>query len=214
MHDGASISAAQAVERVLPIFEGFMDLKVVDVYWSHNASSDGDDKGRIGQWAYCIRMTPAYGGAYMPYCNSSSHGNRSEMDMMRPWRYERVCAAVAGDGTLLSLLWEGGLNVTEKISETTKLLSYDEILSLFRTQMNRRYATETHTAITVTDVSLGLFRIREQHSQNTGLLVPAWFITAGIMDESNGMELRWDISNPLCIINAIDGTIIDPHIGY
>ncbi len=213
IHEGASVTASQAVGRVLPCFDGITELKVVDIFWSHNASADGDDRGKIGRWAYLIRMTPIFGNAYMPYCKATSTGGQIETDVMRPWRYEHVCAAVAGDGTLLSLIWESRLKVTEILTETAKLLPYDEILSSFQQNMNRRYPN-SHFTGTVQDVTLGLFRIREQYSQDTGLLVPAWFITGEAVYESGEILSTWNESNPLCVINAIDGSIINPRIGY
>ena len=113
----------------------------------------------------------------------------------------------------MSLIWESRLKVTEILTETAKLLPYDEILSSFQQNMNRRYPN-SHFTGTVQDVTLGLFRIREQYSQDTGLLVPAWFITGEAVYESGEILSTWNESNPLCVINAIDGSIINPRIGY
>lgn len=213
VHEDASVSASQAIETVLSLMDGFADLAVNSVYWSHNADSDGDNAGRIGLWAYLIRLTPVYDGAFGAYCTATSRGTQSEREVMRPWRYESVCAAVAPDGTLLSLKWEGGLKVTETVVTSTKLLPYDEIVSIFRKYMNRLGWNE-HYIFTVDDVQLGLFRIREQNSPDTGLLVPVWFFTGSQVDDRDGWTGHWDAMGPLCIINAIDGSIIDVHKGY
>ena len=63
--------------------------------------------------------------------------------------------------------------------------------------------------VRVTGVKLGLFRIREQNSMETGLLVPAWVITGVCNAKGDEREL-----DPLCVINAVDGSIIDAHKGY
>lgn len=213
VHEGASVSASQAIETVLSLMDGFADLAVNSVFWSHNADSDGDNAGRIGMWAYLIRLTPVYDGAFGAYCTATSRGTQSEREVMRPWRYEFVCAAVAPDGTLLSFKWEGGLKVTETVVTSTKLLPYDEIVSIFRQHMNRLGWNE-HYTFTVDDVQLGLFRIREQNSPDTGLLVPVWFITGSQINDRDEQINQWGTSSPLCIINAIDGTIIDVYKGY
>jgi hypothetical protein len=75
-------------------------------------------------------------------------------------------------------------------------------------------------------VQLGLYRVREQNSFDTGLLVPAWFFT-GTLTYSESVQaerlqigfqdwetFRFDSLNPLLIVNAVDGSIIDPQKGY
>ena len=125
------------------------------------------------------------------------------------WDYECVIAAVSPDGVLLSLNWRGSAKVTETVAKTTTLLSYEEISDFFRQQMNRCLYGEG-AEMTVTAVKLGLFRIREQNSMETGLLVPAWVFT-GRLTTSDGGQKEY---NPLLVVNAIDGSIIDAGKGY
>jgi hypothetical protein len=82
---------------------------------------------------------------------------------------------------------EGKLSakVTETVAKTTTLLSYEEISDIFRQQMNRCLYGEG-AEMTVTAVKLGLFRIREQNSMETGLLVPAWVITGRLTTSDGG----------------------------
>ncbi|MBR3037532.1 MAG: hypothetical protein IKI52_02400, partial [Clostridia bacterium] len=79
--------------------------------------------------------------------------------------------------------------------------------------MNRLGWNE-HYIFTVDDVQLGLFRIREQNSPDTGLLVPVWFFTGSQVNDWDEQINQWGTSSPLCVINAIDGSIIDVHKGY
>jgi hypothetical protein len=135
---------------------------------------------------------------------------------------------VDGDGNLLALGWMAPLKVTETLSENTPLLPVEEIQSIFEQQINRVFAEERNHdgSLTVDRVQLGLFRIREQNDMDHGLLVPVWYFT-GVFEygaeqaeqhKKDGFR-EWerkyyDNREPLLIINAIDGSIIDPTLGY
>ena len=79
-------------------------------------------------------------------------------------------------------------------------------------------------SLDVTGVQLGLFRIREKNNMESGFLVPAWYFTgvfhysAAAAAQRSGFQEpdnEWyDARNPLLIINAIDGSIIDAEKGY
>ena len=73
--------------------------------------------------------------------------------------------------------------------------------------------------ITVDDVQLGLLSIREKNDMEHGLLVPVWFFTGTFRCSEAQRSERSDVQNydsfnPLLIINAVDGSIIDPWVGY
>ena len=130
--------------------------------------------------------------------------DRSDSQYFRAWDYESLTAAVDGDGNLISLVWLAPLKVTETIAEEDK----------------------RDGALTVTGVQLGLFRIREQNNTEAGLLIPAWFFTGTFAyGETRRAERAavgfqypdsdwYDAQDPLLIVNAIDGSIIDPWMGY
>ncbi len=204
VHEGASISAQTAAESVLPYFDGILNLHIDDIYWSNDADLDGEQAGEIHNWAYLIHLTPDYDGAATVFCEETVI---NEETFTRPWEYERVTAAVSGDGTLLSLSWEGPLAVTDTVAKSTTLLPYETVQATFRQHMERMQYGDG-AAVTVTSVKLGLFRIREKNSMETGLLIPAWVI-----------ESVWDFegmhkSLEPVVINAIDGSVIDAGKGY
>lgn len=135
-------------------------------------------------------------------------------EFIDPWQYEYVTVVVGGDGEILCAEWFGSLRVTDVISEAASLLPYDEILPVFEQQMNRRFAEAgANTTVTVSDVQLGLFRIREKNDPYSGLLIPAWFFT-GEAEYPGSKTSIYGPGYPLCVINAVDGTIIDPEMGY
>lgn len=225
-HEGAAVTPYQAIATVQSIFDGVCNLKAADVYWANNAFADGDRTGINAdtRFAYLLRMSEDFGGAYTPYCSSLSY----ESALSRDWRYESVLAVVDGDGKLLSLEWLQPYKTMETVSEAAQLLPYEEIESIFAKQVGRRFAEDYRRdgTLSVDRVQLGLFRIREQNNMESGLLVPAWFFTGTFTyseavqnqrkeDGFRNWERGWlDDGDPILIINAIDGSIIDPHLGY
>lgn len=231
-HEGASITPNDAIKIAQSCFEGICDFCVSDVYWANNAATDGDVKGVNEQtrWAYLIHFSHNYSGAYSPYCKSYQVDEHSEAGYARIWMYESMKAAVDGEGNLVSLVWQAPMKATDVIAESTPLLPYEEIQKIFETQMNREFSYDESNgaALTLDHVQLGLFRIREKNDMEHGLLVPAWFFTGALayseqmraarikegFSETQAACEYYDDLNPLLIINAIDGTIIDPMKGY
>lgn len=227
-HEGATVSPSEAVRTVQNVFEGIADLAPVEVYWANNGATDGDTKGKFTRWGYLIHFTGAYGGAYGPYCSSRVYDHRQ--DYVRSWAYDSLVAVVDGQGNLVSFDWNAPYKVTETVAATTTLLPIEEIMNLFETQMNRVYINDDRCGGTLTleGVRLGLFRIREKNDMEHGLLVPVWFFTgtfayteaerdARLKRGFNAAQAAYeykDSLNPLLIVNAIDGTIIDAGNGY
>ena len=153
----------------------------------------------------------------MPYCGMDAMDIPEGGGYTLSWCYEHVIAAVDGNGTILGMAWEGPLKETELLAETTTLLPFEEVMDIFARQMNRlfSYEEETNGSLTVSDVQLGLFRIREQGDMESGLLVPVWFITGAYRYAGHPEEVRlYDSLSPIAVINAIDGSIIDVMQGY
>lgn len=225
--DGA-ITAREAIGIVKEILGTEAEnYAVADVWWSNNAYSEGEIQGVYDKWGYLIRLTPAFSGAQMVFLY---HDAYESDDYFRRWPYDRIEAHVASDGTLLALSWDGALKVTETVSETSPLLSYDEVKTLFVNQMNRKFSMDEYAGGTVSlsCVKLGLMRIREKNDMEHGLLVPAWFFygTFEYTEQERDARIKrgyfpeqaarntYDSEHPLCIINAIDGSMIDPMKGY
>lgn len=225
--DGA-ITAREAIGIVKEILGTEAEnYAVADVWWSNNAYSEGEIQGVYDKWGYLIRLTPAFSGAQLVFLY---HDAYESDDYFRRWPYDRIEAHVASDGTLLALSWDGALKVTETVSETSPLLSYDEVKTLFVNQMNRKFSMDEYAGGTVSlsCVKLGLMRIREKNDMEHGLLVPAWFFygTFEYTEQERDARIKqgyfpeqaarntYDSEHPLCIINAIDGSIIDPMKGY
>ena len=214
-HADASITPNEAIETAKAPFADIVDLTVVSVLWGNDADTDGEGAGVVGNWAYVIRMTPIFYDAGLCYCTRRAYNREEETDdFIEPWQYEYITVVVGGDGEIFCADWFGALRVTAVISEAAPLLPYDAVLSTFEQQMKRRFA-EGHVGATVTvsDVQLGLFRIREKNDPYSGLLVPAWFFT-GKAEYPGTRTSFFGPGYPLCVINAVDGSIIDTMNGY
>lgn len=216
-HDGANITARAAAEAALSPLDGLGDFAVADILWSHDADDAAVAAGKIGKQAYLVRLTPVFHGAAMPYTGASAMDIPEGGGYTPVWHYEHVLAAVDGDGTILGMAWESPLAETEVLADDTALMSFEGIMDIFARQVNRIYSYEEATggSLTVSDVRLGLFRIREQGDMESGLLVPTWFITGEYHSASHPEDVSLlDEYWPIAVINAINGSLIDVNNGY
>lgn len=217
VHDGAAITARAAAEAALSPLDGLGNFAVADILWSHDADDEAVSAGITGKQAYLIRLTPMFHGASLLYTGASAMDIPEGGGYTPVWHYEHVLAAVDGDGTILGMAWESPLAETEVLADDTALLPFEEIMDIFTRQVDRIYSYEeaTGAALTVTDVRLGLFRIREQGDMESGLLVPTWFITGEYHSASHpeDVSLR-DEYWPIAVINAVNGSLIDVNNGY
>lgn len=222
-HDGATATPNDAIRLVQGLFDGVCRFKPAEVWWANNVATDGEATSidENTRWAYLLRLTQDYDGACGPYCSADAADWESDAEYIVPWAYESLVAAVDGSGKLISLQWCSPLKVTKTVAESTPLLPYEEILGIFETQINREFIYESFkdATLTVEKVQLGLFRIREKNDMEHGLMVPVWFFTGYLQyakDQKKQSDegIRFDSLNPLLIINAIDGSIINAMNGY
>ncbi len=229
-HEGASISPNDAIKLAQSYFDGIGTFAASDVYWANNAATDGDIKGIQDntRWVYLIHLSEVRGGAYQVYCQGSAWDEPTESQYVRTWDYETLMAAVDGSGKLVSIVWLAPLKTEDVISESTPLLPFEKIETIFETQMNRQFSEDEYKdgVLTVDNVQLGQFRIREKNNLDSGFLVPVWFFTGSFVyneqeqqrrkaiDAYEWYEAHFNSLNPLLIVNAIDGTVIDPYKGY
>ena len=207
------ITPREAGEIALSIMEGFGDFAVESIVWSNNAQTDGMYAGQSGSWAYRVNLTPVYRGAQLHCCESGAANYSGSY--MKIWQYESASVIVSVEGQIRGFLWHSPQHrVTDTISEDAQLLPFSEILSIFEQQTRLTFAVKdgiTGPELELTCAQLGLFRIREKNEVDSGLLVPAWFFLGKFHGGTRG---DFDALNPYMIINALDGTIIDPYSGY
>ena len=149
-----------------------------------------------------------------------------------PWSYECIVFTVDSSG-LSQLSWSNPVKVVETVTENAVILPFDKIMDVFESMIKVEYeaflkmweGNGGEMDITIDKLELCLVRVREQNSEATGLLVPAWvFYGNNKVVHSNG-SVSYDLAHgsgstwnkepfPVLTINAIDGSIIDLGKGY
>ncbi len=126
------------------------------------------------------------------------------------------------NGVVSNVMLISPLEAVETLEENVETLPFEEIYDRFKSQMENQYtissfiefgdadAEVSHTAeIKITSIKQGLFRVSEKNKDYSYILTPVWRFTGEIfVDDSS-----WGESN-VCYVNAIDGSIIDPKLGY
>ncbi|MBR3129281.1 MAG: hypothetical protein IKF65_02005, partial [Clostridia bacterium] len=142
------------------------------------------------------------------------------------WDYEELYIDV-NDGGVYCVQFRSPLAVGDVVVEESNLLPFKKIQQVMKKMFPIRYENETKDYLgTNTDwmfekkidrVELGLWRIREKDSIERGLLVPVWVFYAQtkhaqlpLLEEYGATETY----QAVLIINAVDGSIIDPVKGY
>lgn len=156
------------------------------------------------------------------------------------WESETMTVIIDDEG-IASVRWTEPLTVTEPISDSTNLLPFDKITEIAERMLHVVYMPYSNAsqnsderreiALDVRDMKLELMRIREQDSggKKYGVLVPVWVLYGDIIETEyygdekdvgysiygcgSYCEYREGDEIVLCI-NAIDGTVIDPLLGY
>ncbi len=139
------------------------------------------------------------------------------------WGYEQLNITMNDDG-IYRIDWVSPYEVQKTLVQETSLLPYEDVVDIFnRMILYYKQMTDDNKAvhdltIEITDVFLGMQRILEPNSIDTGLLVPVWcFFGTEEYDYSDGSAQTYDTkveASPIIVINAIDGTIINPEEGY
>ena len=227
-HWGAKLTPRQAAEAVQAVVDPFVKTAVVDILWSNNASDTYGSDGTKLRWGYVVRLMPLYHGTATGVGLGRLHmlSRDPVTNVGRSWEQEYIMGAVTDEG-VRHLTWGCPLKVTEVVAEHARLLPFSEIEEIARRQINRKlaYSHQENGSLEVAGVILGLVYMGEQNNAEGGLLAPVWvFLKA---DRPNDQQQKlwaqlgqtpatpyYDTLNPLVMINAVDGTIIDPYAGY
>ena len=157
-------------------------------------------------------------------CNSTQRFSThlfSFKDLSAPsWQPEQV-ELWFDDGPDYSFSWSSPQETDETMVEDSTLLPFGTIVETVEKRLPLlldEYARddrlgEEGLTVDINRVDLGLWRIREKDSVETGLLVPAWcfYLDMDIHTEDYDGGRR---PEDLLIVNAVNGTLIDPWNGY
>jgi|AGTN01.2.fsa_nt_gi hypothetical protein len=164
----------------------------------------------------CVRVVE--GNLPVAMINGGTYLNQEGVEeYSRQWSYEEL-EFLVNDSGIMSMVWSAPLETGEVKVQDSALLPFSDIQSIFEKMMRITYEAQAkgleNLICDVSDVRLEMMRIVEQDSLENGLLVPAWnFYGKSELHYSEGEGNRAAYQALLCI-NAIDGSVIDPHKGY
>jgi hypothetical protein len=172
-----------------------------------------------GYYEYRVALARLVNG--VPTCPNGVNMNLYwPEDMTAPdWIYEDFEIWLSDDW--IRVHWYAPIETQEVLEPSCRLLPFSEIRSILESRLpmllERKASNEdvkTCTA-TVRRINLGLWRIREKNSIETGLLVPVYCFYMDLASEHEYDGRAWtERSTDALLINAVDGTVIDPWNGY
>lgn len=178
--------------------------------------------------AYEILFTRQIAGVNVTYNDVISSGGETKYrsddspDYMPEWAYERIQLYV-DDAGVFGLLFRQPYEVLEISTPSAQIISLEEAIASFEQRIGYQYAAyETGERelcdgafIRVTEIRLGLARVAEKDAVEQGYLVPAWtFFGTYRLDDYFPDGEGYDGTDALLIVNALDGSIIDPEQGF
>lgn len=141
--------------------------------------------------------------------------NEAQETVTVDWTYETFQMLICDDG-LYAVRWNSPIAVEDTVVENSNLLPFSEILSMFRKMMPIRYASsfaDRTEVFRIEEIRLELVRVLEQNAQNSGLLVPVWCFYGTHRTKAKNWK-EDDAYGCQLMINAVNGSIIDPMQGY
>ena len=191
-------------------------------------------------YALAIQCQRTFGG--VPVATDVSDALKGSETYARPWREESFWIVIDRDG-IVSMDWLEPMTTGETVSESVNLMPFSEVKAIAEKMLRVVYLQYTDPKNPVIDrieidlnvghVDLELIRIREQDNVTgkNGFLIPAWVFYGTVLhttydkDGSGGDPTYshyglgsgnryYEGDAILLCINAIDGTVIDPLLGY
>ena len=181
--------------------------------------------------ALCVDCHRLVSGAPAAY-DVSGATRKDPKSYAIPWPVESLRIIIDDEG-IVSLNWKNMVTVLETASQTTNLLPFEKIEGVAEKMLPILYNPTgwedmKSVEIRISHVGLELIRIREQNNaaELKGLLVPAWVFygtiqmteASGFQDYANyGLKSGYDHyrgEEILLCLNAVDGSVIDPLLGY
>ena len=111
------------------------------------------------------------------------------------------------------------MDVVQIENENVETMDFEEIYQTFKKQAQAQFtesafldsdATETGTIqIEISEITEGLFRIKEKSNTEDFLMVPAWSFSGTLRVDGDD----WG-KQEFLMINGIDGSVINTSLGY
>ncbi len=223
-----SIEDAQAYAEQLLAELGIADFTCVVARIAPLIPRFFDEQQDVCPCAYELVFTRQVAGVNVTYNDVKSSGgetkNRSadSPDYTPSWGYEYIKIFV-DDAGVFALEFRQPYEVTEIVTERAEILSLEEAVASFERMIGYQYAAyETgeeelcdDAYLCIDEIRLGLTRIAEKNAQQQGYLVPSWtffgsYDLDGFWPDGEGHHG----TEAILIVNALDGSIIDPDRGF
>ncbi len=161
------------------------------------------------QQVYAVRFLRRAEGVPVESYFGASQARTDDSGYGPEWFYE-VLEVGVDDGGIQSVYWVAPLTTESVITDRATLLPFSEIDAIFRKMLPIKYFSinsDIDFSICIDRVRLCLWRIIDKDSYTRGILAPVWCFYGSV----NSREPE---RQPLLIVNAVDGSIIDPQNGY
>ncbi len=174
-----------------------------------------------GKWAYSLQYQRTIDRVPITLTRHDGNSLKDEDDYSEPWPYERVEVIVDETGVVY-FHYVSPYTIQETVTENATLRDFPEITSVFEKMFPITYGyldeagTDYSLQVEMTEVRLGLMRVTEQNSRDSGLLIPVWDFFGEVTVvpyEGEPYNLSGGLDS-LLTLNAIDGSIIDRGLGY
>lgn len=139
------------------------------------------------------------------------------------WAYEQLYVYIGSEG-IYRIDWASPYEQQRTLVEESSMLDFDSINQIINAPLSYVKVLDdpnnniNTVNITITTIYLGMQRIIEENSIESGLLIPVWSVFGNITynySDGTSESINSKLSaSPILVINAIDGTIIDPVRGY
>ena len=220
-----SIEDAQAYAEQLLADIGITDFACVVARIAPLIPRFFDEQQDVCPCAYELLFTRQVAGVNVTYNDVTDSGGRlyrDTPDYTPSWGYERIQLLV-DDAGVLYMAYPPLYEVTEIVTERAEILSLEEAVASFEQMIGYQYAAyETgqrelcdDAYLCIDENRLGLTRIAEKNAQQQGYLVPSWtffgsYDLDGFWPDGEGHHG----TEAILIVNALDGSIIDPDRGF
>ena len=223
-----SIEDAQAYAEQLLADIGITDFACVVARIAPLIPRFFDEQQDVCPCAYELLFTRQVAGVNVTYNDVQSSGGElrdrpvDSPDYTPIWDYEYIQLLV-DDAGVFALEFRQPYEVTEIMTERAEILSLEEAVASFERMIGYQYAAyETgqrelcdDAYLCIDEIRLGLTRIAEKNAQQQGYLVPSWtffgsYDLDGFWPDGEGHHG----TEAILIVNALDGSIIDPDRGF
>jgi ribosome maturation factor RimP len=138
-----------------------------------------------------------------------------------PWYTEKLEIIVDNRG-ISSFIWNYTSELTNDISKSVEIMNIEDIKSSLRNNILIQNTWEQKSeiqkrTINIDEIKLGMMRIKQKDENDSYIMLPVWDFFGYInIKFNNGQEdkILDQYNSSLLTINAIDGSIIDPSLGY